>query len=119
MTGDIQKIKGFTRALVKHEVPPDDEEQKVIERVGDTHNTSALPVLRRALSAAIEYQFWSETLSKSVDPNMLGSASIWIAGALASRMIPRLRFAIEKCTPEDQPVVYEPIKRNTWWLFWK
>lgn len=48
MDSDLQKIEGFTRALANHEIPPDDEKQEAIDRVGNTEDASALPVLRRA-----------------------------------------------------------------------
>lgn len=112
MDSALQKVEEFAQALEKHKVPPDDEDQKVIEQVGDSRDASALFVLRRALNAAIEYQVRSKDMAKSEGPNSPLTMSILITGDLARRMESRLRSAIEKCTPEGQPVIYELISER-------
>ena len=109
---DIKKIESFVRILDQHDVPPDDTEQEVIEKVGNRRDPAALPPLRRALSSAVEYQRWAEALRESVNPSAPGSAMPSIMGEMARRMESRLRTAIEKCTPEGEPVVYESKKKS-------
>ena len=107
-SSDIEEIKGFIKILNIGEVLPDDNGQAVIERIGNTRDRSALPTLRKALNACIEYNRWADTLPKD-------KPGLWIYKALSSKMESRLRLAIEKCTPDGEPLTYE----KKWWQFWK
>jgi hypothetical protein len=100
---ELETIDGWVPRLAKHfEPPPDSNEQAVIDRVAEAADPAALPVLRRALQAAIEYRrFWqaNDALRKR-----RGMAVIVLA---AGPMEAKLKAAIERCTPAGEPVSYE------------
>ena len=104
-SSDIKEIEGFLKLLSQRKILPDDNGQAVIERVGDSHDPSALPILRNALTACVDYSKWANSLDKEVP-------GLWIYELLAQKMEKRLQVAIEKCSPQGEPAV-------KWWQFWK
>ena len=106
-TDDLNVIAGWVGRLAKRtELPPDTGGQAVIDRVAEARDPAALPILRRALKAAVEYrQFWESRDYKN-------QPGLWATVALASSMESKLKDAIKR-----EEVLLEDTKR--WWEFWK
>jgi hypothetical protein len=117
---DIQQINELTKTLAGRK-PVMGEYEEVIERVTDAGDPSALPALRKALNAAVEYQRWSASFS---DPAMSEqnrrTPGAWMLQGIphyAERYVSSLRAAIAACTSAGVPIVDVPAKK--WWQFWK
>jgi hypothetical protein len=107
---EIREIEQLTQRLVEHK-PVADEAIKVIQAVIDSPDPAALPALRRALGVAVQYRQWAEAYAASVDSdykkNTPGAFFIDAMPVYGGRIVSSLRSAIEVCSPEGQPVVYE------------
>ncbi len=111
MSNHVKEIEELTQRLAKHE-PVAGESEAVVQRVIDSPDPAALPALKRALKVAVEYQQWAEGVSKRTDSNFKKNApGGWFVDAMphyGKRIVESLQTAIEKCTPQGQPVVHEP-----------
>jgi hypothetical protein len=103
LSDDLEVIDGWVPVLAKRfELLPDSSAQEVIDRVGETADPAALPVLRRALAAVVEYRaFWQ------ANDALRQRRGLGVTVLLATSMEEKLRSAIERCTPQGEPVVYE------------
>jgi hypothetical protein len=107
---DLQEIENLTRRLAAHE-PVGQESEEAIGRVTEASDPSTLPVLRGALAAALEYQQWAQAYADSVPPDVKKhTPGGWMIDTLphhGANYAKLLRLAIEKSTPEGEPVRYE------------
>ena len=96
-SGELKIIEGWTSLLAKRtELPPDSQEQEVIDDIAKTQDPVALPVLRKVLKATIEYrQYWESTDYKK-------QPGLWATVALANSIEAGLQAAIIACTPEGE-----------------
>ena len=111
----IKKVNGFVKTLNSGGVPPLDNQQDVIEQIGNAADPMALPVLRRALSSAIQYQRRAAARFDRIDPNTTLAGHLDMIRMTTENMEKRLRQAIASCTPEGKI----PICTKKWWEFWK
>ena len=129
MSSHMSEIEDLPQRLAKHE-PVAGESDAVVQRFIDSPDPAALPALRRALRVAVEYRQWAEALSERTDSDFKKKApGGWIVDAMphyGRRIVSSLQSAIEKCTPQGQPVVYEiqvaieaKLGGRPWWKFWE
>lgn len=117
---DLEEIKRLSQALAKHEIVGQ-EYRRAIEAVANSGDPAALPVLRRTLNAAKEYERWAESRSKGTSDafrnNAPGGWMVELLPAIAKEYVSSLQLAVETCTPKMDSPVNESKKKG--WKFWK
>jgi hypothetical protein len=106
---DLEEIEGLTTRMTAHE-PVMGESEDAVERVAEARDPSALPQLRRALVAAIEYEQWAQAYADGISEDYKKHApGGWMINALpqyGAKYAELLHSAIDQCTPEGEPVRY-------------
>jgi hypothetical protein len=107
---DLKEITDLALRMASHE-PVGQESEEAIERVAQAREPSALPDLRRALAAALEYQEWAQEYADSIPADVKKSMpGGWMIDSLpvhGANYAELLRSAIEECTPEGDPVRFD------------
>jgi hypothetical protein len=116
---DLKEIDKLAERYLRDE-PAAMEVYDSIARVTEVRDPSALPVLRRALGAALQYLPRAEELARTTPEeykkNAPGGWAIDGFPFYAKEYVTRLRNGIEACTPGGEEVVYEPSsQRKRWW----
>ena len=111
----IRALDRIARELSNRKLP---QQTDVVDAVAEARDASALPALRRTLSATLAFQTEMDRLTGST-----GLAAPWMAAALVNQLETNLRRAIEQCTPEGDSPRYGltdgDVPSAPWWRFWR